>query len=477
MKERNKQIAEIHSKWINFSADLWSFLSENSQAAVKVHAEKYAQWERSRDPLILWELILATHQGSMVGSEALDSVKATRNYYSISQEPDEHTSAFKERVDAALEDLDKAGVPRPVDKLQASLYIDALDDSRYAELKSSLTNDEARNRDKEKVVRPQSLAEAHRLAMMTVRVVARPVAAGRNQAAAAAETVFAAEAIVTHKPKEGGGKKRKEKKGKKGGSGGDNKNSNGGGEEKNPPADGCLECGGAHWAKNYKAARRAAGVAARKKAEAAAAGDHFAAAALDEGSPVEVLADEAVVFTGNHHHQQATSEDEEDHDDLVAAALASLGPMDVLLDNQATIHLFKNEELLTGLRAAARDIYVRGVGGRVKANLVGDFGHFGEVYYCPASPVNVLSFSWVRDTYVVSYSHARDAFFVETPGGSIEFSRVRSGGRSRGGLYAHRFLPPPEGVYLGTVEENKKLFSKRQVAGADAATALMRVLG
>jgi hypothetical protein len=43
VKERNKQIAEIHSKWINFSADLWSFLSENSQAAMKVHAEKYAQ--------------------------------------------------------------------------------------------------------------------------------------------------------------------------------------------------------------------------------------------------------------------------------------------------------------------------------------------------------------------------------------------------------------------------------------------------
>jgi hypothetical protein len=184
--------------------------------------------------------------------------------------------------------------------------------------------------------------------------------------------------------------------------------------------------------------------AAAKKA-AAAAGDHTAAAAVHE--PESEPGDEGVVFAGD---------DQPVVEDVVVAAIGGLHPTDVLLDNQATIHLFYNDDLLSALRKAEKEVYVRGVGGRVQAAMMGDFGSLGEVYHCPESPVNVLSFSMVRDKYVVSYSYENDAFSVATPGGTIVFHRLNTKGIS-GGLYVHRVQHPPVrgGVFIETVEGNE----------------------
>ena len=51
---------------------------------------------------------------------------------------------------------------------------------------------------------------------------------------------------------------------------------------------------------------------------------------------------------------------------------------DVLLDNEASLNIFSNKELLTGIRKSERQIKISGIeaGGGVSVDREGEFGEF-----------------------------------------------------------------------------------------------------
>ena len=68
---------------------------------------------------------------------------------------------------------------------------------------------------------------------------------------------------------------------------------------------------------------------------------------------------------------------------------------DVLLDNEASLNIFSNKDLLTNVRQAKRSITVSGIrsGGGVDVDREGEFGEFGTVFYSGDASANVLSFA------------------------------------------------------------------------------------
>ena len=60
-----------------------------------------------------------------------------------------------------------------------------------------------------------------------------------------------------------------------------------------------------------------------------------------------------------------------------------LSEYDILCDNQATINILRNKNMMRNIRITSDPISVGGVGGVLEVDLVGDLPSFGEVYYNP----------------------------------------------------------------------------------------------
>jgi len=142
----------------------------------------------------------------------------------------------------------------------------------------------------------------------------------------------------------------------------------------------------------------------------------------------------------------------------------------VLLDTGASANLFCNDALLTNIRIAKTPICVNGIAGNVRVTLVGDFGDFGEVYYCPDVNVNILGFSVLAKTMRIDYNYAQNGgtFTVHTALRAVRFVCER-------GLYVHD--SHPNHVLTATVQERESRYTKRQVEAARAARELARAMG
>ena len=84
---------------------------------------------------------------------------------------------------------------------------------------------------------------------------------------------------------------------------------------------------------------------------------------------------------------------------------------DVLLDNEASLDIIKNAELLTDVRKIERSINVSGIqqGGGVSVDHEVEFGEFGTVYYSGSASANNLSFALQVDAGAsIRYDHLND---------------------------------------------------------------------
>ena len=65
---------------------------------------------------------------------------------------------------------------------------------------------------------------------------------------------------------------------------------------------------------------------------------------------------------------------------------------DVLLDNEASLNIFSNLDLLTDVNKSDKTVRVSGIeqGGGVSVDREGNFGEFGTVYYSGAASANIL---------------------------------------------------------------------------------------
>jgi len=83
-------------------------------------------------------------------------------------------------------------------------------------------------------------------------------------------------------------------------------------------------------------------------------------------------------------------------------------PMEVLLDNQASIsilHPMLLSNVLSNVKKAKQKIKVKGVGGmQLIVNMVGHLNGFFEVYASEQAKANILSFADVEDLYKIMYT-------------------------------------------------------------------------
>jgi hypothetical protein len=115
----------------------------------------------------------------------------------------------------------------------------------------------------------------------------------------------------------------------------------------------------------------------------------------------------------------------------------AVNPTVIQLDNQASISIFRDVELLKNVRPAP-PCAVSGIpttGGPILATEVGDFNGWRDIYACRDASANLISFAATKDYLANSYDSARDVFTSTPPDGfAVEF-------HERDGLYVHSIQP------------------------------------
>jgi hypothetical protein len=98
---------------------------------------------------------------------------------------------------------------------------------------------------------------------------------------------------------------------------------------------------------------------------------------------------------------------------------ASIPSSWILLDNQSTVDVFQNKDLLTNIRRINGHMDIHCNAGTATTSIVGDLRGYGTVWYHPQGIANILSLSRVRDRgYVVAYDNKRNVFSIHKHGRS-----------------------------------------------------------
>ena len=155
---------------------------------------------------------------------------------------------------------------------------------------------------------------------------------------------------------------------------------------------------------------------------------------------------------------------------------------DVLLDNEASLNIFHNKNLLTGLREAEHSIKVSSiqVGEGVRVDSEGVFGEFGTVFYSGDASANVQSLASQVDVgATIRYDHEEDVLTLQP----IDSRNVYKFGRktipgSGGRFYSCDWRTvEAETAMVTTVNQNLKAFTKREIDRARSARELMGRMG
>ena len=163
----------------------------------------------------------------------------------------------------------------------------------------------------------------------------------------------------------------------------------------------------------------------------------------------------------------------------------------VLLDNQATVNIFNNIDLLKNIRKSNHTILLNGVQANadpIEVDLVGDFNELGEVFYSDKASANILSFAAMSDSGArIEYDHKQKRFTLCPKGSKLiySFCRLPVPG-SEGRFYScdmssmvstKKTTHRQESALVSTVSENMSKFTKREIESAGKAKELLARMG
>jgi hypothetical protein len=146
----------------------------------------------------------------------------------------------------------------------------------------------------------------------------------------------------------------------------------------------------------------------------------------------------------------------------------------ILLDNQSTVNVFSNKELLTNIRTTDRVMNIRCNAGVTRTSMIGDLpGYDGEVWYNPKGIANILSLSDVEKYHQVTYdSRAEKAFVVHKADGNERCFK-----QSEKGLFYLGTNEKLGTVLINTVAGNKGSYTKRTYKQAMLARKVQNMIG
>ena len=155
-------------------------------------------------------------------------------------------------------------------------------------------------------------------------------------------------------------------------------------------------------------------------------------------------------------------------------------PMEwVLLDNQSTIDVFVNCQLLKNIRRIDQYMYIHCTAGVTRTNLVGELPGYGTVWFHPDGIANILSLSRVKTKYWITFdSDENNEFIVHKPDGS-----TRNFKESNRGLYYHDTSTVVTGVseagtvLITTVAGNASNYTPADYSRALLARKTQQIIG
>jgi hypothetical protein len=168
----------------------------------------------------------------------------------------------------------------------------------------------------------------------------------------------------------------------------------------------------------------------------------------------------------------------------LAVTRMTIDPMWILCDNESTVDIFQNKDMLSNIRRTMTPIRLKGIDGNsIDVEEEGQLLGYGTVYYHPNVAANVLSFFNLTKRFKsVTYNNQeQDAILVRRDDDSIlEFAP------SKEGLYYHdyrnsiaRSMQPPvhSTMVVESVEELRRNFTKKELKQAETARRLYVMMG